>query len=93
MKKKKVEYGKYGYFFILPFFLVFFVFQLYPLIYTFYLSFVEYYQIKLGKFQGPNFNGLKNYVMVLATTKGSGKNLEVVSWFDTMTVKDRKSVV
>ena len=59
MKKKTVEYGKYGYFFILPFFLVFFVFQLYPLIYTFYLSFVEYYQIKLGKFQGPNFNGLK----------------------------------
>ena len=52
MKKKTVEYGKYGYFFILPFFLVFFVFQLYPLIYTFYLSFVEYYQIKLGKFQG-----------------------------------------
>ena len=87
MKKKTVEYGKYGYFFILPFFLVFFVFQLYPLIYTFYLSFVEYYQIKLGKFQGPNFNGLKNYIMVLATTEGKGSDLKVVSWFDTMTVK------
>ena len=87
MKKKTVEYGKYGYFFILPFFLVFFVFQLYPLIYTFYLSFVEYYQIKLGKFQGPNFNGLKNYIMVLATTDGKGSDLKVVSWFDTMTVK------
>lgn len=87
MKKKTVEYGKYGYFFILPFFLVFFVFQLYPLIYTFYLSFVEYYKIKLGKFQGPNFNGLKNYIMVLATTEGKGSDLKVVSWFDTMTVK------
>ena len=87
MKKKTVEYGKYGYFFILPFFLVFFVFQLYTLIYTFYLSFVEYYQIKLGKFQGPNFNGLKNYIMVLATTEGKGSDLKVVSWFDTMTVK------
>jgi ABC-type sugar transport system permease subunit len=57
------------------------------LIYTFYLSFVEYYQIKLGKFQGPNFNGLKNYIMVLATTEGKGSDLKVVSWFDTMTVK------
>lgn len=57
------------------------------MIYTFYLSFVEYYQIKLGKFQGPNFNGLKNYIMVLATTEGKGSDLKVVSWFDTMTVK------
>lgn len=38
-KRKTVEYGKYGYFFLVPFFAVFLVFQLYPLLYTFYESF------------------------------------------------------
>lgn len=37
-KIKTVEYGKYGYFFVIPFFLVFAVFQLYPLLYTFFAS-------------------------------------------------------
>ena len=37
-KHKTVEYGKYGYFFLVPFFLVFLVFQFYPLIYTFWKS-------------------------------------------------------
>lgn len=87
MKRKTVEYGKYGYLFIAPFFIVFFVFQLYPLLYTLYLSFVEYYQIKMGKFQGPNFNGLKNYLLVLCKTEGNGDNLQVIKWFDNMTVK------
>lgn len=85
MKRKTVEYGKYGYIFIAPFFLVFLIFQLYPLIYTFYLSFVEYYQYK-GKFVGPNFKGLDNYLSVLAKTTGRGDSLEVVKWFDTRTV-------
>lgn len=34
-KKKTVEYGKYGYLFVLPFFIIFLIFQLYPLIQTF----------------------------------------------------------
>lgn len=34
-KNKTVEYGKYGLLFLIPFFLVFLVFQLYPLLYTF----------------------------------------------------------
>lgn len=88
MKRKTVEYGKYGYLFILPFFLVYLLFQLYPLIYTVYLSFVEYYQIKLGKFQGPNFNGFKNYVLVLSDAKKtSDGSLEITKWFDTMVTK------
>lgn len=37
--KKKVSYAKWGYLFILPFFLVFLVFQLVPLVSTFYYSF------------------------------------------------------
>lgn len=93
MKRKTVEYGKYGYLFIAPFFIVFLVFQLYPLLYTLYLSFVEYYQIKIGKFQGPNFNGLKNYLLVLCDTEKSGDKLEVVKWFDNMTVKAIKNTL
>ncbi len=88
MKRKTVEYGKYGYFFILPFFLVYFLFQLYPLIYTVYLSFVEYYQIKLGKFQGPNFNGVKNYILVLSDAKkGADGKLVVTHWFNNKAVQ------
>lgn len=88
MKRKTVEYGKYGYFFILPFFLVYFLFQLYPLIYTVYLSFVEYYQVKLGKFQGPNFNGIKNYILVLSDAKkGADGELVVTHWFNNKAVQ------
>ncbi len=36
---RSISYAKYGYIFILPFFLVYVVFQLYPLFNTFYLSF------------------------------------------------------
>ncbi len=36
---RSISYAKYGYIFILPFFLVYAVFQLYPLFNTFYLSF------------------------------------------------------
>lgn len=35
---KKLSYAKYGYIFILPFFIVYFLFSLYPLIYTFMIS-------------------------------------------------------
>ena len=36
---KSISYAKYGYFFILPFFIVYSIFQLWPLINTFILSF------------------------------------------------------
>ena len=38
LKRHKLSYAKYGYMFILPFFLVYAVFSLYPLIYTFIIS-------------------------------------------------------
>ena len=47
-KNKTVEYGKYGLLFLIPFFLVFLVFQLYPLLYTFYNSFI--YSAKNGRY-------------------------------------------
>lgn len=39
--KKLIRYDKYGYLFILPFFLAFFLFQLYPNLYTIALSFSD----------------------------------------------------
>lgn len=53
-------YSKWGYLFIAPFFIVYTVFSLYPLLSTFYYSFFEYYRSGL-KVIGPNFVGLQNY--------------------------------
>lgn len=39
IKNSKLNYSRYGYYFILPFFIVYCIFSLYPLIYTFYTSF------------------------------------------------------
>ena len=63
---KSVSYAKYGYIFIFPFFLAFFVFQLYPLLLTLYYSVQEYTMGQnLVTFQfetvGPNFIGLTNF--------------------------------
>ncbi|MCR5668739.1 MAG: sugar ABC transporter permease [Lachnospiraceae bacterium] len=55
-----VSYAKWGYIFILPFFLAFAIFQLIPLASTIYYSFFEYYRSGL-KIIGPNFVGLENY--------------------------------
>ena len=63
MKKlKTVEYGKYGILFVVPFFLVFAVFQLYPLLYTFYNSMI--YEAKNGRktISEFGFGNFKNYV-------------------------------
>ncbi len=35
---RSISYAKYGYLFILPFFVIYIVFQIYPLFNTFYLS-------------------------------------------------------
>ncbi|MCM1298372.1 MAG: sugar ABC transporter permease, partial [[Eubacterium] siraeum] len=43
-KHKLVSYAKWGYIFIAPFFVVYIVFQLIPLLSTFYYSFFENYR-------------------------------------------------
>lgn len=63
-KKKSIEYNKWGYFFIAPFFIIYIVFSLIPLLSTILNSFFETYRIGLMQV-GPNFNGLKNYHEVL----------------------------
>jgi multiple sugar transport system permease protein len=37
-KRKSISYDKYGYLFVAPFFIVFLIFQLYPICFTFYTS-------------------------------------------------------
>ena len=44
MKKKSVNYGKWGYIFILPFFVIYFIFSLIPLFDTVRYSFFEYFR-------------------------------------------------
>ncbi len=67
---KSISYAKYGYLFILPFFLVYFFFQLYPLINTFIVSFHG---------NGPgveDFVGFDNYKTLLF---GGGRRESVIS--------------
>ena len=60
-KSKVVSYTKWGYIFLIPFFLVYVAFQVVPLVSTVYNSFFENYMSGLDQI-GPNFVGLKNYI-------------------------------
>lgn len=64
-KNKTVEYGKYGYIFILPFFIVFLIFQFYPLLYTFFTSFV--FKVQTGRGNATEVMGLGNYTNYVFT--------------------------
>lgn len=59
-RRKGISYSKWGYFFILPFFIIYFLFQFYPLFYTIYISFFENFRSGL-KIIGPNWVGFDNY--------------------------------
>ncbi len=63
-KSKSLDRGKWGYLFILPFFLTYFIFSFIPLLDTIRYSFFEYYRSGI-KIVGPNFVGLKNYLEVM----------------------------
>ena len=60
---KSVSYSKWGYIFLIPFFLVYGVFSLIPMLSTFYYSFFERYMSGLNEI-GPNFVGLDNYIKI-----------------------------
>ena len=57
-KGKVVRYNKWGYIFLIPFIVVYVVFQLIPLISTIYNSFFENYMSGLNQI-GPTFVGLE----------------------------------
>ena len=63
-KRKGMSYAKWGYIFLAPFFITFFIFQFWPLATTIYYSFFEYFRSGL-KIIGPNFVGLKNYTAMI----------------------------
>lgn len=67
MKKrsKAVSYNKWGYIFLIPFVVVYILFQLIPLITTIYNSFFENYMSGLKQI-GPNFVGFENYKTLFA---------------------------
>jgi len=60
MYSKALKKDSYGYLFIAPFFIIFIIFGLYPIIYSFYLSFTKW-----DGFGNPIFNGLTNYQRLL----------------------------
>ena len=69
MKKsggKAVRYNKWGYIFLIPFIVVYVVFQLVPLVNTIYNSFFENYMSGLKQI-GPTFVGLENYKILFSS--------------------------
>ncbi len=63
-KRKKIDYSKWGYIFILPFFICFFIFSFIPLMDTVRYSFFEYYRSGIKEI-GPNFVGMENYASLI----------------------------
>ena len=63
-KKSTVSYNKWGYIFLIPFIVVFTVFQLIPLVTTIYNSLFENYMSGLKQI-GPNFVGLENFKTII----------------------------
>ncbi|MEE1377465.1 MAG: sugar ABC transporter permease [Oribacterium sp.] len=69
MKKKQskvVQYNRWGYYFLIPFIVVYLLFQCVPLVTTIYNSFFENYRSGLKQI-GPNFIGFENYLKILST--------------------------
>lgn len=66
MKKSQVvKYNKWGYIFLIPFVTVYLIFNLIPLVTTFYNSFFECFKSGLTQI-GPNYVGLDNFKEILS---------------------------
>lgn len=78
-KRKEISYAKWGYIFILPFFIAFFIFQLVPMLSTFYYSFFEYYRSGLTII-GPNPVGFENYQALFASDFPKYMGNTVIMW-------------
>ena len=64
-KSKIVRYNKWGYIFLIPFVLVYVIFQLIPLVSTIYNSSFENYRVGLMQV-GPTWVGLENYKTIFS---------------------------
>ena len=67
-KRKGISYAKWGYLFILPFFITYCIFSLVPQLLTIYNSFFENYREGL-KQVGPYFVGFRNYIKLFTPDK------------------------
>ena len=65
-KRKSISYAKWGYVFILPFFLCYTIFSLIPLADTIRYSFFEYFRSGIKQI-GPNFVEMANYQSLLSS--------------------------
>lgn len=63
-QSKVVSYNKWGYIFLIPFIVVYIIFQLIPLVTTVVNSFYENYRSGLTQI-GPTFIGFQNYATIL----------------------------
>lgn len=79
MRRKSISYAKWGYFFIAPFFIVYIIFQFWPLVTTIYGSFFESYEAS-GYDMGPNFVGMQNYVDFFTGTLQGGSVQSLSVW-------------
>lgn len=68
VRHKGISYAKWGYIFILPFFICYGIFHLAPQILTIYNSFFENYREGLTQV-GPRFVGLQNYIKIFTPDK------------------------
>lgn len=64
--KNVVKFNRWGYIFLIPFFVTYVIFSFIPLCSTIYNSFFENYRSGLKQI-GPNFVGVANYVSLLGT--------------------------
>ena len=77
-KHKGVSYAKWGYIFILPFFVVYILFTLVPQLTTFYNALFENYRSGLNQI-GPNYVGFDNFVKLFSP--GKGGSIDILKYF------------
>jgi multiple sugar transport system permease protein len=64
IKRKSLDKSHYGYLFIAPYFIAFFLFGIFPILYSFYLSFTKWN----GSIAKPSFIKLANYERLIQDT-------------------------
>lgn len=77
-RHKRVEYGRYGYFFIAPFFIIYLVFSLYPMLTTVYSSFFKHFFDGFDEI-GPTFIGLDNYKRLFIDQAANSKLFDTIA--------------
>ncbi len=77
-RHKGVSYAKWGYIFIIPFFVVYILFTLVPQLTTFYNAFFENYRSGLKQI-GPNFVGLANFEKLFSV--GKSGSIDILKYF------------